>query len=449
MISIAKVLSSILIPTLVVACSSGNEKEPSITTTTTIVPTLTFLSTKKKDNEDLFKYLQSDYYWNKALPTSINNGVWDSMPEALEDLRAPQDRFSFILTRQEAKNYANSVFMGFGFSYQATEERDGLLLRYTFDGSSAFDGGLRRGDIITHINDESVSDLISQDKLNGIMSPNEEGYQINVRYKKPDGDIAEARIVKESRTVKTVMAKKIIEAVIGGKPAKVGYLVFHSFKERSEQELASAFEFFHEQQVDELILDLRYNSGSRISVAQQLSSQIAGDNVENQVFAKYVHNDNRTSWNKTKYFQSVSDDQQLNLNKLVVLTSGRTCSASEMLINSLTPFIDVTVIGERTCGKPIGMYPTELNAWTVYAINFQAFNAVDYGDYFDGFTPDCLVNDTIPGDWGTETEALLAEGLHYLQHEHCSTSTDSLLRQYKPSKKIDFSQGPHKMNNEI
>lgn len=446
---IAKVLSLMLIPILVVACSSGSDKGQPLTPTTTIAPTVTFLSTKKKDNQDLFKYLQSDYYWNNALPTSINNGVWDSMPEAMEDLRAPQDRFSFIMTRKEAENYKNSVFLGFGFSYQKTVNKDGLLLRYTLEGSSAFESGLKRGDIITHINDEAISDLISQGRLSGMMGPNEVGYKIDIRYKKPGGITGEAQVEKDARAVNTVMANKIIDTEIAGKPAKVGYLVIHTFKESSEQELESAFELFHEQQVDELILDLRYNTGGDIGIAKQLSTQIAGSHVENRVFAKFEHNENRRNWDKTEYFQSVSDYKQLHLNKLLVLTSGKTCSTSEMLINSLTPFIDVTVIGEQTCGKPIGMYPTELNGWTVYAINFQTFNAVNHGDYFDGLTPDCLVNGTIPGDWGTETEALLAEGLHYLQHENCSSSTNSLLRQYIPSKRIDFSQGPYKVNNEI
>lgn len=407
-------------------------------------------------NERLYNYLDEDYFWYQDLAASFNPDAHDDIKDALSSLRVSQDRFSFALTTDEYDDYTQSIFFGYGFSHTATDDNQGLKIRYVYDQGSAAQNGLRRGDTIVAVNGKSMATILAEvdagtNTLNDVFGPNEDGYSIDVTFEKPDGTSVNAVFSKATITANTVMATDVKNVDINGTDTKVGYLVFDSFDSRSEQELNTAFNTLANEQIDEMVLDVRYNGGGLIRVANQLSTQIAGDNVQNEVFVKYVHNDKNSGSNQTSYFGLGAGIQKMNLDRVVVLTTGSSCSASEMVINALSPYIEVITVGENTCGKPVGMYPEQICDHYVYAINFQTQNAVNFGDYFDGLAADCPVNDVVTGDWGVDSDPLLAEGLHYLANGSCSAnavvasqSRNATLGKahYKTPKPIDFSKGP-------
>jgi len=239
----------------------------------------------------------------------------------------------------------------------------------------------------------------------------------NFVWTKPDNSQVSANFIKSEVTTNTVLHSSV--AVDGDK--RVGYLVFNSFIELSESELEQAFAEFAAQGVNELVLDLRYNGGGLIRVANQLSTQIAQSFVRDQVFVKYQYNDKNTAKNTTTRFSLGQGQTVLNLGRVFVLTTEGTCSASEMVINSLSPFVDVVQIGSRTCGKPVGMQPDLIGNYVLFAINFQTVNALNQGDYFDGLVPTCAVPETIVGDWGASNDPLYAEAQQYIASGQCST----------------------------
>lgn len=104
---------------------------------------------------------------------------------------------------------------------------------------------------------------------------------------------------------------------------------------------------------------------------------------------------------------------------MIVLTGSRTCSAGEMLINALSPFIDVVTIGEGTCGMPVGANPVQIWDKMVIAINYETTNAVGAGGYFDGIDPECFAQDRIVADWGSIHDPLLREALYYIDNNSC------------------------------
>src|SRR5690606_14565545 len=111
----------------------------------------------------------------------------------------------------------------------------------------------------------------------------------------------------------------------------------------------------------------------------------------------------------------------LNLDRVMVLTTASSCSSSELVINSLAPFIEVVQIGAPTCGKPVGQQPALLGDYVLFAINFQTVNSLDQGDYFDGLSPHCAVADMIKGDWGVASDPLYAEAINFIANGSCST----------------------------
>lgn len=411
-------------------------------------------------NNRLYDFLDDEYFWYDDLAQSFNPEKHTDIKEALASLRVAQDRFSFAMTTAEYDDYQKSVFFGYGFSHTATENNDGLKIRYVFEEGSAAQNGLRRGDVIIGVDGVDMATILSQvsagtTTLTTVFGPNEEGHTIDVEILKPDGSTIDTQFSKGSITANTVMATQVKDVTIAGEAKKVGYLVFDSFDSRSEQELNVAFDEFAAQNIDEMILDVRYNGGGLIRVAKQLSTQIAGDEVENEVFVKYVHNDKQSSRDQTSYFSLGAGFEKMNLDRVVVLTTGGSCSASELVINALDPFVEVVIVGENTCGKPVGMYPEEICDHVVFAINFQTQNAAGFGDYFDGLSVDCPVNDVVTGDWGVESDPLLAEGLHYLVNDSCSASAvgsphsrnGAAQAKFKPSAPVDFSEGPIKAKN--
>ncbi len=409
-------------------------------------------------NEQLFDYLQQTYLWNNELPETYDPNSAPDMFTAMDQLRVAQDRFSFVLTEEDYQsNFVASKFFGYGFGHSINQDNSGLTIRYAYEAGSAWQNGLRRGDTIIQVGNELISDLIPKVQANQIswsdvFGPNEDGYTIAVGFKKPSGQIINAEFSKSELVANTVMATETKQLTIDNQTKNVGYLVFDSFRDVSVDELNNAFDKLATDQVDEMVLDLRYNSGGLIRVANQLSSQISGDNVIGEIFLQYIYNDNLSTNNENNQvlFSIGQGLSKLNLDNLVVLTTQASCSASELVINALSPFVDVTVVGDRTCGKPIGMNPTEICDHRVFAINFETVNALGEGRYFDGLPAKCSAVDRIVGDWGDVNDPLLAEGLHYLQTGSCSQSSVSSKKVLKQSSQlIDFSKGPFASRNEI
>lgn len=411
---------------LLVSCSDGDDQS-------------TYESCSIPDtNNKLFSLLQDKYFWNEELPAKINPEAYESIGHALYNLRNEKDRFSFTMTREEYDDYANSVFFGYGFGHQVNSAGDGLTIRYVFEDGSAAKNGLRRGDVITKVGDVLVSDFIQQNTGASVdwtvlFGPNVEGHYVDVTFKKPTGEVRVATFTKGSIVANTVMAAETKSLTINGQDKAVAYMVFDSFKESSQTEFNTAFEQF--DNVDEMILDLRYNSGGVISTANQLSTQIAGRNVVDEIFVSYKYNQKQSDNNEDILFTLGKGIKQLDLDRLVVLTTETSCSASELVINALSPFIDVTVVGDTTCGKPIGMRPEEVCEHVVFAINFQTHNAAGFGDYFDGLPADCAVAENVTGDWGDENDPLLAEGLSYLANNQCSSQSVAYSKSLTKNKK--------------
>ena len=107
-----------------------------------------------------------------------------------------------------------------------------------------------------------------------------------------------------------------------------------------------------------------------------------------------------------------------------MIATRSSASASELVINSLRPFIPVTVIGDRTYGKPVGQYGIDFCDKVLAPVAFSLVNANGQGDYFDGIAADCAAPDDIEHDLGAADEGSLFEALHVIRTGSCSATTD-------------------------
>ncbi|WP_396150450.1 S41 family peptidase [Flavobacterium sp.] len=145
---------------------------------------------------------------------------------------------------------------------------------------------------------------------------------------------------------------------------RIGYLMYNGFFSNFESQLNQAFGQLKAANVTHLVLDLRYNSGGSVDTATRLASMITGQ-FNGQVFARQVWNQKVMDFFNqqnpeqliNRFTNSIGNGNtinSLNLNKVYVLTTGLTASASELIINSLKPYIQVVQIGTTTVGKNDG-----------------------------------------------------------------------------------------------
>lgn len=353
------------------------------------------------------------YYWNTEIP-QVNAAQFNS-PEAYLDrvrFRPLDESFSYIgLRAVQDAYYSSSQFIGFGFSHRFDGE--GLQLSQVFPDSPASEAGLRRGEVITAINGRTVRDLLAAGQLNAALGPSEEGYGVDIRVRSAD-DTRDARMVKRPVTIPTVSHLSLYE--VDGR--KVGYLFFRNFVEPSIPALDEAFAALRGEGVTELVLDLRYNGGGLVSVARHLASLVGGSRTDGQVMAEYFHNSRNASRNEVIRFEP--REHALPLERLVVVTSRASASASEMIVNSLRPFLPVITVGDATYGKPVGQYGINFCEKVLYPVAFTLRNALGQGDYFGGIAADCSAGDDLTRQIGDPDEASLKEALHVVRTGECS-----------------------------
>ena len=356
------------------------------------------------------------YFWYREIP-DLDPVRFDS-PEAYLDavrFRPIDNTYSYVTDRaSNTAFFSDSQFIGLGLSTAIAGGEMRVL--QVFPGSPAEDAGLARGDFIVEINGQGVADLIATGAIDGAFGPSEIGVQVSIAFRHPTGSRTSVEIAKRLVTIPTVSLTRVYD--VAGR--KIGYVFFRNFVQPSVAALDTAFNELRSSGATELVLDLRYNGGGLINVAQHLASLIGGVRTEGQTLAEYFHNDKNAFRNQTIRFQSKPN--ALGLDRLVVITTRASASASELIVNALRPFIPVLIVGDRTYGKPVGQYQFEFCDKVLAPVSFSLRNSKGEGDFFDGFSPDCAAADDIGHQLGDTQEASLREALTLIHSGACSAS---------------------------
>lgn len=404
-------------------------------------------------NDFVWRGLNQYYYWLTDSPDLADTrfASQNDYTQFLESFTSPIDlfnhlkvsndidRFSVIYSdynqlEQALTGTAESNGMDYGLSYipNSSTEIFGWV-RYILPNTDASTKDIHRGDIFYAIDGVSLtvdnySSLLGQttytlylaDIVNGQIVPN--GNSISLTK----GQYSENPVY-----LKTTFT-------VGNK--KIGYLVYNGFYTAYENELNNAFAYFQAEGITHLILDLRYNSGGSVATATRLASMITGQ-FTGQIFAKqewnykmndyYSDNPERLLNRFTTSIGNGAGINHLNLDKIYIITSKRTASASELVINGLTPYIAVTQIGNNTTGKNVGsvtLYDSPTftknnvnpnHRYAMQPIVLRISNANNFSDYStNGLTPDIsqLENLENLGVLGDSNEPLLSTALNYVDN---------------------------------
>jgi C-terminal peptidase prc len=359
--------------------------------------------------------LQAYYYWYKELPSPDPASF--SSPEAyLEAVRyrALDSSFSYITSKAASDAfYSESQFIGFGFGYKRTGDLE-LRIAQTFPGSPAADAGMDRGDFLVSVNGRTVADLLRTGDINTIFGAEQVGVTASIAWRTPGGQDRQASLAKRLVTIPTVSQT----AVLNAGSSRVGYIHFRNFVQPSVEALNTAFTQIRDAGATELVLDLRYNGGGLVSVAQHLAGLIGGPPLVGQVFVQFTHNDKQAS--RDTSYKLEAKPQALGVTRLVVIATRGSASASEAIVNGLRPYMDVKVVGDSTYGKPVGQYGFDFCEKVLYPVAFLVTNALGQADYFGGIPADCAAADDMDHPLADPSEASLAEALYVVRNGRCS-----------------------------
>jgi carboxyl-terminal processing protease len=382
-------------------------------------------------------YMQQSYLWYRNAPNPAPD-AFTSVSQYLDALTwQPTDRFSFDLTEAEYQaTFVNGRDFGYGAAFVQEGGAGGAVrITYVEPASPAEAAGLRRGDTVVRINGAALTsplDAASVALVSANLFPSNAGLSITIGVR-ANGTGAERVVAITSADVTTspVLLANVVTATDG---RKVGYVVFNSFVQTATPQLRSVFAQLRSAGVSDLVLDLRYNGGGLIDISSELASMVIGARAAGQPYITYSHNDKLApTFNRTSRMPATDVSTQLNLNRLFVLSTARTASASELIINATKPYLDVVQIGQTSFGKPVGQYPTTNCAQTYFAVNFETLNSQGVGGYYNGIAPKCTVVDNLNLPLGDVNEPMLSAALSYRQSGTCPAGTAAAKQAAQPN----------------
>lgn len=452
--------------------------------------------------DSIFLYAKEVYYWNDALPTQeafnprkystgssdlsnynkelfdltqvkvnpITGKPYEFVPSAANsNVSAGYPKYSyiqdkttknptgFVPDRQSSVDLeGNGNDLGLALSAIGTTSSYDIRIRYASPGSPAAKAGLGRGDVINKFNGQSVGTNFNGEvnHINNAMA----GNTVTIAGSKKDGTAFNVTLTKSVYKSNPIYKDTVITE--GNK--KVGYLAYARFSNSADSKpvLDQAFAEFASAGVTDLVIDLRYNGGGYVNVAQHLTNLIApsslnGSKMFSEKFNATMQSGKATilknqplldANDKVQYqngrmvtYADVDYSEAANtynfskagalngVQNVVFIVTGNTASASELVINNLRPHMNVKVIGEQSYGKPIGFFPITIeNRYDVYFSMFTSINSRGETDYYAGFTPDFSVADDVTRDFGDPAELSFAAALRYINRGSFISATNTL-----------------------
>ena len=227
-----------------------------------------------------------------------------------------------------------------------------------FEGSPAYQKGLRRGDVIAKIENEETKGWTSDDAVRKLRGP--KGTPVHIALKRSSFDtLIDLDVIRDEIHIPTVPAAFLIDA-------QTGYIRVSEFGENTDPELGQALRNLQRQGMKRLVLDLRGNPGGALDQAIKVANRFLprGDMV---VYTR------GSVPNSDQDYRATESSDYLNV-PMVTLVNRSSASASEIVSGALQDHDRSLIVGETTFGKAL--------VQSVYRVSEGAGVAVTTAHYY-------------------------------------------------------------------
>jgi hypothetical protein len=388
-------------------------------------------------------YMNDWYFWYRLSPNPSPAGFTtvDSYFAALKypggDLipgsttaRWPSDRYSYSQSTESFNRlFGDGQTLGFGVAVAGLEVTQPtpqptapLYVRYVEPSSPAAAGGIVRGDRVMSLNGVPAGTVIQNNDFSALNASATTDTLTLVLRNAAGVD----RTVVLTANIFPLTPVQNGQVLFTQSGRKLGYVFIKDMISQVDTPLSSTMSSFKANNVQDVVIDLRYNGGGLVATGATVASYISGAGNIRRTFASLLYNDKQASI-KNQVFQFGDPGAWAGFNRVYVLIGERTCSASELVINGLRGIgVNVVGVGGTTCGKPVGFLPQSDSCGTTYSVvNFEGVNAANQGRYFDGLAPTCSVAEDFTRPLADVNDTLLVGAAYHIDHGACPPGTNA------------------------
>jgi carboxyl-terminal processing protease len=414
---------------------------PSPTPTPSPTPAACSLSAQ----QDAVSRLLDEWYLFPDLLATVNPASFTDLQSFIDARVAParaqgRDRFFTGATSiaEETALIQSGASAGFGIRLGFDSNARRLFVVEGYEGTPGFAAGLDRGTEILAIgtapgNLQTVTSLFASggsQAVSNALGPNDAGVTRLLQFRPRGGAVTERSVTKAVFSLDPV-SDRYGTVILNDAGQRVGYLNLRTFiVEDAQRQMREAFGRFRSEGVSRVIVDLRYNGGGLVSGADVLGDLLLQGRA-GQVWSRNVWRPEKEAQNRTRNI--ASEANAINPARIAFITTGASASASELVINSLLPYVgnNIALIGTNTFGKPVGQAAFDFTQCDlrVRPVTFRTVNAAGQGEYFNGLASvmpnTCRANDDITVALGDPAEASIRTALDFLAGRVCTPIVNS------------------------
>ena len=404
-------------------------------------------------------FIDEWYLWYGEM-ADVEKSDYDSAQAYLDARLAPliesrRDLFSRMTTiTEDETSISSGAYIGFGF--RSVSDATRLRVIDVFESGPAYAAGIRRGMELIAVDTgsgfETIEELSARGATNEeVFGASEIGVSRAFRFLS-QGEELDFEVAKEELSPPALAGKPLLLEREGLTP--VGYLNLRQFIDAAINpaegyfSLADASQLFDGESVTDLIVDLRYNGGGLLRVADTMMDLLAGVTAEGEPSYKIQVNDQHPDYNEDQGNWGIFDRLPATASpiRIAFITSGNTASASELVINGLAPHVEAVLIGADTYGKQVGQGRWDMHeqieglerADCDVALRMTAFeivNGENQGGYHQvglegtGRFTLCAAEDDITRAFGDPRETLVATALEWFGSGACPSAESGLAPQ--------------------
>jgi C-terminal processing protease CtpA/Prc len=391
-------------------------------------------------NSWIYTNMKANYLWEQHIPTNVDMTLPPNEYFAAL-LYKDEDRFSWIQDNYaDLLNSLSGVQMEAGYEYSLYLKVQGShdvigVVRYVKPNSPATQSGLKRGDIFIEVNGMRMT----TDNYRSVVGNMNERHTLGMA---DANDFDNVTYMVELSVMEYKENPILMDSIYTIEGRRIGYVVYNFFaNDNGDGSLAYAKELndvmgkFKELNIQDIIIDMRYNGGGAVSTAIALASMISTQG-SGDIFSIGMYNNALNGYYQRKYGANYDKDyfvdyianntimvNKLGMERLYVIALGGTASASELIINCLRPYINVIIVGDTTYGKNVGSWSLyrandTRNRWGMQPIIVKFANKNHHSDYGMGFAPDVIVRDNSDGhpfkQLGDTQEVMLKTAIEHI-----------------------------------